>query len=224
MYSWDFSPIGPEKQKVSRLFWTDSIACITCHYSGLDSLRYSAENGRHSFVRNAPRPTMYDIWHDEGDVNSPRSHEARDLIEDIEMRNLPLRSIARYIPKLMFAVSHPAEERRGLQPLLVFSISPAKARLSEPGWLVEEYAGQPNTSAENALVNAFMSLIETDQREIPSSQDFLAYYDILWPKVLARIDALQQCVDCQRRPSIAPLLWHSMRALAQRYEQNFAET
>lgn len=135
---------------------------------------------------------------------------------------LDLRSIARYIPELMFVVCHPVEERRELEPLLVFSIFPEKARLSEPGWLVKGNAGQQNTIAENVLVDAFMTLIETDQRETPSSQDILAYLDILWPKVIARIDALQQCCDCQRRPSIAPRIWHSIRAMARQYLQRLA--
>jgi len=117
---------------------------------------------------------------------------------------LDLRSIARYIPELMFVVCHPAEEMGEIEPMLVFSIFPMKARLSEPGWLIKRNAGQPNTIAENALVNAFMFLIETDQREIPSSQGLQAYLDILWVKVITRIDALQQCCDCQRRPNIAP--------------------
>ena len=124
----------------------------------------------------------------------------------------------------MFVVCHPAEERGFIEPLLVFSIFLEKARLSEPGWLIRGNAGRPNTVAERALVNAFISLIETDQREIPSPQDLQAYLDILWPKVIARIDALQQCCDCQRRPSIAPRSGHSMRAVAARYVQRLAGT
>lgn len=104
-----------------------------------------------------------------------------------------LRSIAIYLPELMFVVCHPAEERADIEPLLIFSIFLEKARLGESGWLLRRNAGRPNTVAERALVDAFMSLIEMDQREIPSSQNFLAYYDILWSKVLARIDAHQQC-------------------------------
>jgi hypothetical protein len=70
------------------------------------------------------------------------------------------------------------------------------------------------------LMSAFLYLIEIDQLNMADSQDSVSYDHRLMQRMAAQIDALQQCCDTQSRLHTATDVWHSVRALARRYEQN----
>jgi hypothetical protein len=170
-------------------------------------------------VRNPPHTAVHQIWHYQRDPYSPRDDTGRQRVVGFvpEQFRPDLRAIVRYIPEWVFVVCHPAQEG---ERLLAFSIFLEKARLSEPGWLVRRDPDRPDTIAYKALIDTFMSLVQADRREIPLSQDLPHYHHSLMVKVTARIDALQQCVDCQRRPHIAPAIWRLVRRMVQHHLRN----
>jgi len=217
----DIPLVGPEQQRESRIYYENSYAAA--HYRYKASLRYSPGDGRYLLVRHPPCISAHQIWHYQRDPDSPRDVTGhRQLVGLVRQGRLAnLRLVAKYIPEWVFVVCHPSGEG---EALLIFSIFLEKARLSEPGWLIIRSAYRPDAIADMALVKACISLIEADRRETAYSTDLLAYFDILLVKVIARFDALQYCVDCQRRPNIAPTTWFLVRRLAQFLESRFTRT